>query len=176
MLHGGVYHLARRDIGYRNDYCRRCAAPRLAIRRRTFDVLHVWWVPLLPLGYWKRWRCAVCDSNPHEAVTTRPAFRWAGALIVLLLVVVAWMHQIDAADREDAWFAWIMRIGGPVGFILALRAALHPPPLPDLERLLASVPPNRDPNCPLCKGPVVPALPRWRCTRCGAERFGLGEP
>jgi hypothetical protein len=176
MLHGGVYHLSKRDVGYRNDYCRRCAAPRLAVRRRSFDVLHVWWLPLVPLGYWKRWRCAVCDSNPHERVTTRPALRWAGTIIVLLLVVAAWMHQIDPADREDYWFAWVVRIGGPLGFLVALRASLWPPPEPDFAAVLAAVAPNHDHACPLCRAPVVPALPRWRCTGCGAERFLVVEP
>lgn len=175
LLHWGLYHFDRRNVGYRNDYCRRCAAPRLAIRRRSFDVLHVWWLPLIPLGYWKRWRCEVCDSNPHERTTTRPALRWVGTLIVLLLVVAAWMLDIDPADREDFWFAWVMRVGGPIGFLLALRASLWPPREPDFERSLAAVTPNQEPNCPLCKGPVAPALPRWRCTRCRAERFLLGE-
>jgi hypothetical protein len=69
----------------------------------------------------------------------------------------------------------VLRIGLTVGVVFALRAALYPPPEPNLAARLAAVPPNLDPQCPLCRGPVVAALPRWRCTGCGAERFLVVE-
>ena len=53
VIHG-VYRWGRKLVAYRNDYCLSCAAPRLAFQHRTFDVLHAFWIPLIPIGLWKR--------------------------------------------------------------------------------------------------------------------------
>ena len=172
MLHLGLYHLARQRIGYRNDYCLSCAAPRLSVCLRSFDVLHLWFVPILPLGYWKRWRCATCESNPHARITTRRSLRWAGTAVLAFIALAGWMTLLEPTGNRT-WFDWALRVGSTVGVVFALRAALYPPPEPNLAGLLAAVPPNLDPHCPLCRAPVVAALPRWRCTGCRAERFVL---
>ena len=41
MIWHGVYRLFPRKVGFRNDYCMTCRAPRRAEQVRTFDVLHL---------------------------------------------------------------------------------------------------------------------------------------
>ena len=55
IIHG-VYHWSPKQVEFRNDYCLSCSAQRRAIRVRTFDVAHLFWIPILPLGFWKRWK------------------------------------------------------------------------------------------------------------------------
>ena len=49
LIHG-VYHWRPTPVAFRNDYCIPCRAERTSIQVRTIDVLHLFWVPLLPLG------------------------------------------------------------------------------------------------------------------------------
>ena len=56
----GVYRFRPRTVGYRNDFCLTCMAPRRALEVRTFNVGSLRGLPLIPLGYWSRWLCSVC--------------------------------------------------------------------------------------------------------------------
>lgn len=100
VMHG-TYSLARKLVAYRNDYCLQCDAPRLAFQHRTFDVLHAFFLPVLPLGLWKRWQCAVCGRNPHESGRTRKSLKWAGTAILGLMSLSMWVVSTQEKP-EDA--------------------------------------------------------------------------
>ena len=59
---GPYYPSEARRAAFRNDDCRTCAAERLSMLVRTFDALHVYWIAVLPLGFWSRWHCTTCAS------------------------------------------------------------------------------------------------------------------
>jgi len=65
----GVYRWKAKRVAFRNDYCLVCGEARRAVQVRTFDVGHIFWIPILPAGFWKRWVCTVCGQDPH--VTTK---------------------------------------------------------------------------------------------------------
>ena len=74
----GSYHFWPKRVAFRNDYCLRCQAPRRSIAIRTFDVRHLFWIPILPVGFWKRWQCEVCGQAPHIYPKVRRFFKWVG--------------------------------------------------------------------------------------------------
>jgi len=172
VIHFGVYHFHDRIIGYRNDYCVRCEAPRLALRHRRFNVVHFWFVPLVPLGWFKIWRCQVCGADPHARAKTRRSLRWAGTIVLGLLAGVGWTAAV-AEHPEDVWFIWALRVGGTTGFIAALWVSLNSPPEVDLEEKLHDVQPNMDRTCALCDSVMWRDGPIWKCSTCGAERHVL---
>src|SRR5262249_35658489 len=86
----GIYKVARRIVAFRNDYCLSCAAPRLAYRHRTFDILHVFWLPVLPLGMWKRWHCSACGNDPHRQFRTSRGMKWLGIALLAFFALVFW--------------------------------------------------------------------------------------
>jgi len=172
LLVHGRYLWARRLVAFRNDYCLACGAPRLAYRHRTFDVLHVFWIPFLPLGFWKRWHCAVCGNDPHEQVRTRRWLKWVGVVILLLMTLTFW--TVPAKDETgDLIFTWVMRLGAPLLAAWAVWATLKSPPDDRLKELLAAVEPNRDHRCPACQVDLIPEDPDWRCPQCGMTRQAL---
>ena len=75
IIHG-VYHLWPKRVGFRNDYCLGCDKPRRSFAVRTFDVGHLFWIPILPVGLWKHWKCSECGRDPHVHVRTRRSFNW----------------------------------------------------------------------------------------------------
>jgi hypothetical protein len=66
----GRYRFAQRVLAFRRDFCLSCDSERVAYLVRSFDALHLYWVPLVPLGFLKRWTCATCKNPPHRRVKT----------------------------------------------------------------------------------------------------------
>jgi hypothetical protein len=86
IIHG-IYHWRPRRTAFRNDYCRACKAQTVSVLIRTVDVLHLFWIPVLPLGVWSRWFCMRCKSRPHQNVATRRGFKIAGAACLALMTL-----------------------------------------------------------------------------------------
>lgn len=158
-----------RTVAYRNDYCLSCDAPGRSIRIRTFDVVHLYFIPVLPIGMWKRWGCARCGNPPHVQPGTRRVFKWMGVGVLALLAVVFWAVPIEPGDET---LEWSLRVILPVAFVAALVATIRARPDLNLEERLASLPPMTDTSCPFCNVTLV-ATPTWHCPRCQIECVGL---
>jgi len=166
IIHG-AYHFWPKRVGFRNDYCLGCQAPRRSIAWRSFDVGHIYWIPILPVGYWKHWKCSMCGRDPHQTVKTRRSFIWAGFVCLLVISWVVW-----AAPAEfDITFVRILRLVAPAGAIAVLLRLLLVPKDPSLKERLAAIPPAIDVACPFCMTSLVPDLGgRWSCPACGSVR------
>ncbi len=174
VIHG-YYRFARRLAAYRRDYCLSCNAEGLALQRRAFYVLHVFWVPLLPVGFWRSWHCATCGRDPHVLPGVRRSIRWAVVACLALLAFAFWAGPLRV-ESSDAAFIWSMRVLLPLVTLTALWALLRRPPDVELRAKLRAVQPLLDPTCPLCGVMLLPHEPRWRCPQCGIERAALAAP
>src|ERR1035438_6787107 len=76
----GAFHFRPKRVAFRDDYCLSCRAPRRAVAVRTFDVGHIFWIPILPVGFWRHWVCSVCGGDPHARSKARRYFKWADLL------------------------------------------------------------------------------------------------
>lgn len=86
LLHGH-YKFFRRRVALRNAWCTVCKAPRLAVGFRSWVVLHLFWIPLLPVARVTDWACVGCGNNPKANLTARPgSYRWSLVVAGLLLV------------------------------------------------------------------------------------------
>jgi hypothetical protein len=166
IIHG-VYHLWPKRVAFRNDYCLGCGEARRAVATRTFDVGHIFWIPILPAGFWKHWQCTVCGTDPHISPKTRRSFKWAGLVCLILVAVIFWAAPVAP---EDEVIGWILRISAPVGAILLLMHLLRTPKDPPLRRMLATVHAATDSVCPFCGTPLI-AGTRWSCPGCGAIKY-----
>jgi hypothetical protein len=117
LLIHGVYHLRPKRVAFRNDYCNTCGLPRRAEQIRTFDTLHLFWIPIIPLGFKKRWMCTFCGRETNFSTKTRRGFKWAGLFVLLILSVFAWAGPLPS---DFVAGGWVIRIGAPVGAILVL--------------------------------------------------------
>ncbi len=64
MLHivFGVYHWRAKRLAFRNDYCLACGEVRRSVQLRTFDVGHIFWIPILPGAALSGRDCLFCCS------------------------------------------------------------------------------------------------------------------
>ncbi len=173
VLHG-KYFLGRRVVGFRNDFCIACNTPRLAYQHRTFDLLHIFFIPLLPLGFWRRWHCSVCGNDPHANVRTRTSFKWVGTILLGLIAVLFWTVPIDQEmSGEDAIYFQVIKYGAPVVFAIALFLTIRGKRAPNLKEKLLMIQPAHDTTCPLCGTMLAPRDDSWQCLECGIRRMAL---
>jgi hypothetical protein len=171
IIHGR-YFWGRTLLAFRNDYCLTCRAPRLAFLHRTFDVLHVFWIPVLPLGVWKRWLCGTCGANPHRRVATWPFLKWVGVVLLGFFALVTWAQDV-ARDIPDPLPRYALRLGMIAATIGAAVLAARSRPPEDLAAKLQGIAANRDATCPRCGTTLTVAAPWYRCGTCGLERQAL---
>ena len=162
----GVYHWWPKRIAFRNDYCLRCCQECRAEQIRTLDVGHVFWIPLLPCGFWKRWYCAKCRHNPHEFPATRRIFKWIGLAILILFATAFWAMPVE---RDFVAGTWIFRIGAPIAALLTLVHLLRTPADVSLKERLARILPASDVTCPFC-GIQLIVGERCFCPSCAVVR------
>ena len=172
LIHG-AYHFWPKKVAFRNDYCLSCVAPRRSIAVRTFDVGHVYWVPLVPVGFWKHWSCTVCRRDPHANPKTRRSLKWVGLVCLILLSVMFWSIPANADLGVLPWIMRILPLGGAVALFIQL---MRTPKEPSLRERLAAIPPAADSICPFCSTPLMAggisaSGSRWSCPACGAERY-----
>ncbi len=170
IIHG-VYHFWPKRVAFRNDYCLRCQAQRRAIAIRTFDVGHIFWIPFLPVGSWKHWKCTICGHDPHVHVKTRRSFKWAGLVCLLLVSVAFWVTPIES-DPSMTVVGWIFRVVAPPAAALLLLHLLRSAKEPSLRQHLSTVEPAADAACPFCGTPLIAGSgARWSCVGCGVVRY-----
>jgi len=162
----GVYHWWPKRVGFRNDYCLTCGAERRAICIRTFDVGHVFWVPILPVGFWKHWLCSVCGKDPHVFPRTRRSFKWAGLIALVFFSVVFWAAPVSPDFVTGSWF---FRLGAPIAALLSLVHLLRTDKDPSLKEKLSAIVPASETICPFCATPMVGGA-RWSCPVCRVVR------
>lgn len=173
FIHSGIYHWRPRRIAFRNDYCRACRRPTLAVLVRTIDVLHLSGLPVLPLGVWSRWRCRRCGGRPHQA-QVRQGFKIAGAVLLVLMILGAWTSSFDGT-LEDTVVLWVYRLGLPAGLWFTVRSIIRHRPEPSFQEKLKTVIPFDGWSCPLCGGELIRSS-TLVCHACGAQHRPLNEP
>jgi len=162
----GVYHWKTKRVAFRDDYCLVCGEARRAVQVRTFDVGHIFGIPILPAGFWKRWVCTVCGRDPHVTTKTRRGFKWAELFILVLFAAVSW---IVPDDPDAVPVFWGLRIAAPVGAILTLMHLLRTKKEATLKEKLATIPPA-DTVCPFCGAQLLTLGSQWSCQLCGVVR------
>ena len=167
LLIHGIYQFRPKRIAFRNDYCLSCAQPRRSAQFRTFDAAHLFWVPILPLGFRKRWICTACGHQPHVNPGTRRGFKWAGLFILILLGATSWAVTVES---DTATMIWIMRVGAPLGSILVAAHLFRTRRDLSLSQRLKTIPTASDTTCPFCFAQLLTLTSQTSCPLCGVVR------
>jgi len=165
----GAYHLWPKRVAFRNDYCVSCRAQRRAVAVRTFDIGHVWGVPLLPVGFWRHWKCVECGRKPHSSSRLRRRLLLSGLSACVSLSILFWRVP---AGADFLIGAWICRIAAPILAMVLAVQLFRFMRRPSLRKSLAKVTPAADTVGPFCTTPLVTGFgTRWSCPGCGVVRY-----
>ena len=167
----GTYAFSRKRIGFRNDYCLSCEGHKTSEQWQSFDAIHLFYVPVVPLGNRKRWICASCGNNPHLRVKSSKPLLVMGAIICLYGAVAGWTASLwmSPISADDMHGIWVMRLLLPLAFAGLVKSILERAPVPNLHEKLQSVPPFMGDICPYCKGKMLVG-PIPHCDSCGIQR------
>ncbi len=161
----GTYRVAPRFVAYRNDWCNHCDKPVLAQQWRSFYVGHLYWIPLVPLGFYKIWRCQICARNPRERLRTSMGFIVAGLLVCAVIFVITFLVPYSANDAALVWGIRFAAVVLVVVFARWLNSRWKESP-PD-----RIVQPLTNDRCLFCDG-MMTDYPQWHCVECGLIRYG----
>ena len=161
----GVYRFRPRVVAFRNDSCLSCAAQRRAIQVRTFNVLSFHGLPLIPVGFWRRWQCVVCSRSPGYNPRSRRKFAITLALLAAFFAAIFWGLPIEPQQAE-IWM--LIRFISPLAVLGMIIWAIAAERTPSTSERLANVPAATDTACPFCEASLSPG--DWRCVNCGVRR------
>lgn len=165
LLHG-IYKFGKKRIAFRNDFCNHCKAQHVAEQYRTFNMWHVFFVPLIPLGYCSNWHCTACGNDPRERTKESPTLLIIGMALFGLVGILGLFGAITA--KKDRFM--MLMVGS--GFLAAsfgcwaiLRWQQNEPDGPNEK-----VEPLTGDTCPYCSGKIV-ETPHCHCSECGVRRY-----
>lgn len=98
----GTHRFAPRPAGERDATCRSCDETVTAVRESTFDMIHLFWIPLIPLGRHERWRCPSCGADPFAPIQSR-FIRVVLVCIVLATAAWSWVAHPSKIDETSLW-------------------------------------------------------------------------
>ena len=167
MIHCGIYKLKPKPVAVRDDWCVQCAGPRSAVKVKTFDIVHLWGIPLVPLGRIGRWICIGCRQPPDAVMTAERSLKfWLGA-VASLLAALTWA---DEPSRAGMLILWVFRLGLIGSAVGMFWWAISPGDV-ERRRQIETLAPNHMPDCPLCGRAMSPG-DKWRCERCAVVHVG----
>jgi hypothetical protein len=161
----GNYKIASKITAYRSDWCNHCEKAVVANQVRRFYLGHIFWIPLIPLGFHKTWICKECGENPRDRTQTS-----IGLLVIAAITfgIMGVFTLFAPYVGRDAGIGWIMRfifIGATIGLIYWIKYRIRDIPM------TKDVPALNNDKCLMCSGPMKD-IPNHHCLDCGVIREG----
>jgi hypothetical protein len=163
----GVRSYLSSNVAYRNDFCVSCNVPRRAYLVRSFKAYQFYYIPIIPLGFWREWQCSECGRDPHVYTSRLRNAKWVAVLLAGFFAITAVIASFE--QQDSALTVWLMRLGIPALFVALLWFAVRKRPDRALREKLKKVNPDRDDICALCGGTLILGH-GWRCSQCEVER------
>ena len=162
LLIHGAYHFGKKKVGARKDFCGACERESLSELWRSFDCLHLFWIPLLPMGRHERWACTLCNQDPRKRTKTRKGFKIAGLFVIAFVLIATFAADVDP---KEAATIWAVRVAFALGFLGLLYSVLKKPPLVPEDERRQRVTPLSWTTCLYCRGPLS-TEPNLHCPTC----------
>lgn len=164
MIFSGTYYFGKKRVACRNAFCATCGAPRFFEGRRSLVVIHLMFVPLLPIGTKIRYFCESCSNEIDAERPSRPLFLVAGAFFGTVIAFVGVMNLIYGPELGVGIGCIVFGAVFSGGLIWMLRRSEYA--AYDTGR--ASVQPLAGDVCPYCERSLLPSL-KPRCYDCRVD-------
>jgi hypothetical protein len=167
----GTHRFNTRKIYARKDFCNACKSECLTEQFASFDCGHLFFIPLLPLGKRRRWRCSRCGKDPQARYETSKPLRIIGLFILPIFVGIPLLVHDDHPPRDpgEAYGPYIMAAAfGSAWLYLVYTTFFKKPSGINNEERRASVTPLATNICLYCRGPLA-THPSCHCPACGVQ-------
>ncbi|MEZ6002900.1 MAG: hypothetical protein R3F17_04695 [Planctomycetota bacterium] len=168
MLIHGIHRFGGKYLAFRMDYCLTCKGLRWAFLIRSFRWFHIYWIPLIPLGYDKSWQCVICANDPQAPTKTRLIFKLLAVLalsVLSLAAIVSSKSESMSANEDQA-----LRLGIWVSLLAAVVWTIRHKPELNRKQTRALAPITPVEYCPGCEGSMIRGQPDY-CQSCGLQHL-----
>jgi hypothetical protein len=160
LLHGHYEFRTRRAV-CRNDYCTQCQRAAFTEGFRSLCVIHIFFIPLIPLGFVTDWRCTSCGKDPLSRRPLPRPLAWAGLAFSLFALIAAFA----APGIQDEWEERLLMAAIFGVFALLTTWSLLSKKRARYEALRRRVEPLKTDDCPYCHAPMLHRA-TIRCEQC----------
>lgn len=167
LIHGHYKFLPKRSA-VRNVWCTVCKQPRLAIGVRSLLVIHLFWIPVLPVARVTDWVCASCGKDADAHRPMRAFISGCGLAVGWLLVAMGVLGVVVSRQKKFEANPAILILAVGVVLVSALLIQRWQARRDGFERLSATVPPLDGERCPLCDDLVL-TRDNPRCESCQVD-------
>ena len=175
----GTHRFGLKKTGACNDFCNCCEKECLSEEWQSFNCGHVFFIPVLPLGTKKKWKCALCGNDPRGRYKTSKFMQVLGVIFLPIMfapaVLIAWRRFVSPAPSGELEpMTSVYVVGGIFGAVwLSLVHSVFfakKSSAKEDERRGAVVPLDTA-KCHYCQGALSPG-PEIRCVPCGVRVYG----
>jgi len=123
--------------------------------------MHLFWIPVLPLGLVTRWFCTACRTETDVKRPSQPGILIAGVLFGVFLLLSGIIFVVDGTAADSGWHEIIIGSGiiGGLGWLIARQ---NPKAYWEAKK---NVVPLAADHCPYCQEPIFQST-KPRCHRC----------
>ncbi len=172
IIISGRYRWFQRHMGYRPDYCLACASSAIANQVRSFDFAHLYWVPILPLGFRRRWHCSECGNSPRQLPRMHSFIRFLKFFGAAWLAAIAVSMWIAPFKQGEEGLIWTIRVVFPILMIWLVWSGLRTIDATNLKENLRAITPFEDNLCYYCDGEIDRLGGEEWCSSCNLQRHG----
>jgi len=159
----GTHYFGSRNYAYKWMECKSCKMPRVFIQSRAFAWGHLFWIPLVPLGYEYNWHCTACAKDDNRKQT--PMFRKFTYLLVLTLILLFVMQYNEKSDLGEALIWWQVGIGSLILWTLYAMAFHFSTKKKTMKKYL--LPLEDKEHCEVCDGKLeMSKKKKLQCEDC----------
>lgn len=163
----GIKKVRKKKLGYGKDYCNACEQEAIVEKWQWFRWLHLFWIPLIPLGYQHNWVCTLCNKDAN-AQYKRGLF---GKVVISLitLLIATFLIFIPEVTEPLAYGLLIRILSVPLFLVSVVWAYKHEKEQSKDEKR-KNITPVDTGKCVYCKYPLAMS-PTLSCISCKTQVF-----
>ena len=165
IIHG-IYKIFRRKIAYKNVLCNHCNEIKHSEQLRALYFMHLYFIPLLPLGSYKYWECGKCKNDPHARTKESKWMLWFGVVVFSIMLFATFFA--GNIPKEDAN---VMLIGQIALGSLVIYCGYKLNRNGKIKNAAIINPIYIDENCHYCKDKLVKVNSGMMCEKCNLLRL-----
>lgn len=171
IIHG-LYRFGRRKVAVRKDFCNSCRLEGTAEQWQSFNCVHIFWIPLIPLGTKRLWKCPNCGEDPRKENRMAPVLRFILLVGLSIILSALWMDRHPQNPPDQTTYGMTAVLAGIWLWLLYGAFKRSTPEYEDRRNALFQL--STD-DCLYCHAPLT-QNPYPHCQPCGIRIEGKPRP
>jgi len=162
----GLRKFGIKKVAYGKDFCNSCENEAVVDKFRWFSWIHLFFIPLIPLGYQYNYSCTICTNDPNAVIQTA---LWQKVIVASVFAGLNWLLY-QSGIAEDLSYQVLLKVFTMLALCASIYWIYAGSKKPSKKERRKHLTPVNQETCEKCEGVIVHAKVS-RCTRCKLEVF-----